>query len=499
MVGPVNYRLDVLDPIQGYLQGLQFGENVQTQRLGREATRQGMDIQRQTFEEQQRARAEARAAAARAQAQAEAGQEALARLAELGAGATSDDFLQAWVANPAIRDDLTALRTMLTEPQTQALLTTNQNLYAAASQGNVNVTRSLLEEQLLAAENSGDQSMVPALRLALDRLDTDPQGALSKLRTTTGMTLMGLRGPEYIKTINDALGIGAQDLPADYRNLELRAEAAGLQPGTPEYQEFMRSGGATLGENFRPATAEEAAQYGASAGQIDVTSGRFYPINPPTGMTVRTTPEGGVELVQGPGVGGDTGKRSTDYVYGTDDQGRPVARPIEGTPAASEVQQARGQLEASISVGEDMLRTIESVVGRPEGDGLTAIRPNEALSGVLGLIEGNLPARTQAQADLLAKIDQISGRAFLEAFATLKGGGQITEAEGTKATQALARLQRTQSPEAFQQALYEFADIVRRGIQRSQNELTVLPEIAPATQAAPTGRIRYDAEGNRIE
>jgi hypothetical protein len=149
-----------------------------------------------------------------------------------------------------------------------------------------------------------------------------------------------------------------------------------------------------------------------------------------------------------------------------------------------------------------MLRTIESVVGRPAGEGLTAIRPNEALEGILGLIEGNLPARTQAQADLLAKVDQISGRAFLEAFDTLKGGGQITEAEGRQATQALARLQRTQSPEAFQASLYEFADIVRRGILRSQNELAVLPEIAPASSAtapAAGGRIRYDAEGNRIE
>lgn len=322
MVQPINYSMNVLSPIEGYMQGLKFGEGILTQRLGREATRQDMDIQRQTFEEQQRALEEARAAAARAQAQAEAGQAALAGLAELGAGATSDDFLQAWLANPAIRDDLNALRTMLTEPQTQALLTTNQNLYAAASQGNVNVTRSLLEEQLRAAENSGDQSMVPALRLALDRLDADPQGALSELRTTTGMTLMGLRGPEYIKTINDALGIGAQDLPADYRNLELRAEAAGLQPGTPEYQEFMRSGGATLGESFRVATPEEAAQYGATAGQIDIGSGRFYPINPPTGMTVRTTPEGGVELVQGPGAGTTFREQETkDIVYATRAEG----------------------------------------------------------------------------------------------------------------------------------------------------------------------------------
>lgn len=322
MVSPIDYRLNVLDPIQGYLQGLKFGEDLQTQRLGREQTRQSMDIQRQTFEEQQRARAEARANAARAQAQAEAGQAALARLAELGAGATSDDFLQAWVANPAIRDDISALRTMLTEPQEQALLTTNQNLYAAASQGNVNVTRNLLEEQLRAAENSGDQSTIPALRLALDRLNEDPQNALSELRVTTGMTLMGLRGPEYIKTINEALGLGAQGLPADYQNLRLRARDAGLVEGTPEFQEFMRSGGASLGANFRPATAEEAAQYGATSGQINETTGQFFAINPPTGFTVETTPEGGTRIVQGPGAGTSFREQETkDIVYATRAEG----------------------------------------------------------------------------------------------------------------------------------------------------------------------------------
>jgi len=54
---------------------------------------------------------------------------------------------------------------------------------------------------------------------------------------------------------------------------------------------------------FRVAKPEEAASFGAVAGQIDESTGRFYPINPPPGMSVRTTPEGGVEFVQGPGVG----------------------------------------------------------------------------------------------------------------------------------------------------------------------------------------------------
>lgn len=53
---------------------------------------------------------------------------------------------------------------------------------------------------------------------------------------------------------------------------------------------------------FRPASTEESAQYGAQAGQFNTETGRFHPHNPPSGMTLETTPEG-IRLVQGPGAG----------------------------------------------------------------------------------------------------------------------------------------------------------------------------------------------------
>jgi hypothetical protein len=245
--------------------------------------------------------------------------------------------------------------------------------------------------------------------------------------------------------------------------------------------------------SFRPATPEEAAQFNAIAGQIDDRTDRFYPANPPSGMTITSTPDGGLQLTQGPGVGGASARGGLEY---TVVNGETVARPIPGTPAAAEVQEQRGRLEAQIGVGQDMLRTIESVVGRPaiEG-GQTAIPENENLPSILGVIEGRIPATTEGRADLLAKVEQIAGRAFLEAFETLKGGGQITEIEGLKATQALARLQRTQSVGAFKESLYEFADIVRRGIARAENEITALPRI---DSPAPTV-LRFDEQGNPIQ
>jgi hypothetical protein len=62
---------------------------------------------------------------------------------------------------------------------------------------------------------------------------------------------------------------------------------------------------------------------------------------------------------------------------------------------------------------------------------------------------------------------QLEGKAFLEAFESLKGAGQITEVEGTKATEAIARLSTAQSEDAYRSALTELKGILEQGKQRS--------------------------------
>lgn len=58
-------------------------------------------------------------------------------------------------------------------------------------------------------------------------------------------------------------------------------------------------------ETFRPATQEESAMYGGMPGQMSST-GKFLPINLPSGFSIEQTPEGGLKVVQGVGVGGKT-------------------------------------------------------------------------------------------------------------------------------------------------------------------------------------------------
>lgn len=74
-----------------------------------------------------------------------------------------------------------------------------------------------------------------------------------------------------------------------------------------------------LGSGFRMATPEEAAAYGSAAGQFG-PDGRFYPVNPPSGMSVESDGQGGFRIVQGPGAGGGKGfteGQTKDNVYST--------------------------------------------------------------------------------------------------------------------------------------------------------------------------------------
>lgn len=106
-------------------------------------------------------------------------------------------------------------------------------------------------------------------------------------------------------------------------------------------------------------------------------------------------------------------------------------------------------------------------------------------------------------ADFRSVLDQIGGAAFLQAFESLKGGGQITEVEGKKATDAMARLSRAQSDKEFEQSLRELREVMAAGYKRQAGREFDRP--APTTggkpkeaAAAGVARVSSDAEYNAL-
>lgn len=147
-----------------------------------------------------------------------------------------------------------------------------------------------------------------------------------------------------------------------------------------------------------------------------------------------------------------------NYEVVKDANGNNVLRLIPGGPAATEANIVANQNASLAAAAGDSLSLIDSVMGDPN------------LGAVTGMIQGRIPPVTQAATDLVTKIDQMQGQAFLQAFQSLKGGGAITEREGQAALNAVARLQRVQSEEAFKASLEELRTIIERGKRRLEGQ-----------------------------
>jgi hypothetical protein len=134
-----------------------------------------------------------------------------------------------------------------------------------------------------------------------------------------------------------------------------------------------------------------------------------------------------------------------------------------GSPAAQETQAAQVDMQAQAATAQDSLELINSVLNSP------------SLESVTGMIQGRLPAMSQSGTDLVTRIEQLQGQAFLQAFESLKGGGSITEIEGQAATNAIARLNRAQSAEAFRESLRDLQEIYQRAVDRVSNGGSAAP------------------------
>jgi hypothetical protein len=120
--------------------------------------------------------------------------------------------------------------------------------------------------------------------------------------------------------------------PRDMAIREVNGRLVSVDPRTGAARDITPAG-LPQKQGFRQATPEEAAKFGAPGGQFG-PDGRFYPINPPSGMSIETGPDGVVRVTQGPGAGKAgtfTEGQSKDVVYSTRARGAlRVLDPIAG-------------------------------------------------------------------------------------------------------------------------------------------------------------------------
>jgi hypothetical protein len=241
------------------------------------------------------------------------------------------------------------------------------------------------------------------------------------------------------------------------------AAAAGLTPDQPEYSTYMLTGN-----------------------MVAPNGGTEFGLTPVFG----TNKDGKTVLMQ---IGKDGTAIETVLPDGvTPDLSVEAFQRAQGTQLGKLTADAQVDLQGALNKGQDALDLIQSV------------RDDPALPSITGVIQGGLFAPGipgisggQAGKDLSVKIDQLKGQTFLQAFESLKGAGQITEVEGQKATEAMARLNTAQSVEAYQAALDDLAGVIERAMDTARKKTggTTDPQAAPA--AKPTHR--WNPETRQLE
>ena len=156
-----------------------------------------------------------------------------------------------------------------------------------------------------------------------------------------------------------------------------------------------------------------------------------------------------------------------------------------------------GEVESQSALGLKSMQTavenIDALIGKRDKDGklLAGSQPHPGFESAVGvsipkaLGAGFIPGTETT--DFNARLDQLKGGAFLQAFETLKGGGQITEVEGKKATAAITRMNTAQSEAEFIAAAREFRDAVEAGMAKLSARSGGKPAGMPQGSAEPAG------------
>jgi len=156
-------------------------------------------------------------------------------------------------------------------------------------------------------------------------------------------------------------------------------------------------------------------------------------------------------------------------------------------------------LPTAIETANEGIRLIDEMVGKPtvkDASGKViqqGTKPHPGFSSYVGatLMPGMRFAEGSDTASFEVRQKQIEGKAFLEAFNALKGGGSITEKEGEKGTAAIMRMNKASSEREYIAAARELQDIMRKGVERAKAKAGGggAAPTAPTTPAAPAGNV----------
>lgn len=313
------------------------------------------------------------------------------------------------------------------------------------------------------------QRTMPMQAQQMQQMQRQPRGLMDFLRDPrTRQALTSFSRTEYGKRLGE---IAARDVEKQEVQQTANRTAAWLktQPGGEPFAKAIESGmdARTVYSQYLQRSQPTKGTYGMTPHFIKDADGNVKVVQfSSTGeQKVSDLPEGfklakGVDKVDA-GTHFELRDAVTGELLGT------VDKNVGEVKAEEVIGKAEGQAKLDLpritAQGNRTIQLIDSILSAPF---------QNILGAVQGRIQPNTPGAELAVGKdgvgLIVKLQQLQGTVFLQAFESLKGGGQITELEGAKAEQAAARLNRFQSPQDFASALNDLRDVITEGMAAAQ-------------------------------
>lgn len=404
---PINYMLDVQNPIQtamtGLTQGMQIGQFVQAkEQAEREA------IQKQQMQQ------------------------------ELSAFAskpnkTHEDYATIMARFPALAEDFKRGYDVLDSGKQQATFKTTSRIYAALSGGQPSVAKSILETEALGYENAGDKTTADQMRTLAAMAETDPDGLL----TISGLTLASTT-PSQFKDVLGALGEN-QMLPEEINLKKAQTNKTKAEAEKTE-TENLWYGDKTQAEIDNLESQVEDRKTGRVIEQqkMQLDNDQFY-----------------AKLDQD----------QQQFYEKLNQEERKIAQTVFNVKEKPEQRMERLEKVEGFSTAARNAAEGSRLAAQLAND---AKALNESTGGYWNRAMRNVPGTDEYNFD--QKLETMKSKIFLAQVDQMRGLGALTESEGAALKASIASINPNQDPRVVQQSLTEVAKQLSKAAQTANKK-----------------------------
>ncbi|ENX08883.1 hypothetical protein [Acinetobacter variabilis] len=404
---PINYMLDVQNPVQtavtGLTQGMQIGQFVQAkEQAEREA------IQKQQMQQ------------------------------ELSAFAskpnkTHDDYASIMAKYPALAEDFKRSYDVLDSGKQQATFKTASRIYAATASKRFDLAKSILENEAVGYENSGDKETAGYLRQMATMAETDPEG----LQTLTGLTLASTNPSQF----KDVLGaLNQNDLtPFEIENKQAQTGKAKAETEKTE-TETLWYGDKTQAEIDNIESQIEDRKTGRVLEQqkMQLDNDQFY---------------------------SKLDQDQQQFYEKLNQEERKIAQTVFNVKEKPEQRMERLEKVEGFATAARNASEGAKLAAQLAND---AKALNESTGGYWNRAMRNVPGTAEYTFD--QKLETMKSKIFLAQVDQMRGLGALTESEGAALKASIASINPNQDPKTVQESLTEVAKQLSKAAQTANKK-----------------------------